>query len=70
MILICRDGATVGLSENKLNECEKILKGIKDIWPQYDIDGMKNIWIVKPGDKSKGIGLLGLLLIFKHKHWI
>lgn len=55
--LVCRrDGATVSISEDKLKECETLLKNIKQVWPQYDIDGPRNIWIVKPGDKSKGIG--------------
>lgn len=56
-LVCCRDGATVSVSENKLKECETLLKSIKQVWPQYDIDGSRNIWIVKPGDKSKGIGL-------------
>ncbi len=33
-----------------------MLRRMKKIWPQYDIDGMRNIWILKPGDKSKGVG--------------
>lgn len=46
----------VVVSESKLCECENALRRLRRIWPQYDIDGVHNIWIVKPGDKSKGIG--------------
>lgn len=33
------------------------LKEIKKFWPQSDIDGMKNIWILKPGNKCRGRGI-------------
>jgi tubulin monoglycylase TTLL3/8 len=54
---VSQDGATIEVSENKLRECESVLNQIRHMWPQYDIDGVHNIWIVKPGDKSKGIGI-------------
>ena len=51
------EGATVpNLTEGKLRESDDVLKRMKKLWPQYEIDGKRNIWIVKPGDKSKGIG--------------
>ncbi len=40
---------------NKIDEC---LKNIEQHWPQYHIDGTRNIWILKPGAKSRGRGLL------------
>ena len=32
------------------------MKKLKKFWPQFDMDGERNLWILKPGDKSKGIG--------------
>jgi len=54
---IYRHGAKVPITEGKLRECEEMLRKMKKVWPQYEIDGKRNIWIIKPGDKSKGIGL-------------
>ena len=33
-----------------------MLKKMKKVWPQFELDGDRNVWIVKPGDKSKGVG--------------
>ena len=56
-LYLCRDGATiVGVTEGVLRESEEGLERAKECMPQYEIDGLRNIWIVKPGNKSKGIG--------------
>jgi len=54
--MCCSDGATVDVDANKIPEYRQVLKHIQTLWPQYDIDGFHNMWIVKPGDKSKGVG--------------
>ncbi len=41
-----------------LNRIEQCLGVVEKIWPQYRIDGTRNIWISKPGAKSRGRGLL------------
>ncbi|XP_041972719.1 tubulin glycylase 3A-like isoform X2 [Aricia agestis] len=35
----------------------KVLSVISRYWPQMDIDGVYNIWIVKPGNKCRGKGI-------------
>ncbi|XP_016913795.2 tubulin glycylase 3A-like isoform X1 [Apis cerana] len=35
-----------------------ILKKMKKYWPQIDMDGIMNVWIMKPGNKSRGRGIV------------
>ena len=50
-----QDGG-VQITESLYREAKDVLHEISKLWPQYDIDGTRDIWIVKPADKSKGIG--------------
>ncbi|KAG7189152.1 hypothetical protein KM043_008719 [Ampulex compressa] len=34
------------------------LKKMKKYWPQMDMDGIMNVWIMKPGNKSRGRGIV------------
>ena len=34
----------------------QVIDLVKECWPQYQIDGYRNIWIVKPGALSRGRG--------------
>ncbi len=44
------------LNGAQIQEIIKVLDEIKQYWPQYSIDGYRNIWIVKPGALSRGRG--------------
>ncbi|CAF0875314.1 unnamed protein product [Brachionus calyciflorus] len=45
-------------SESLVEEVIRTLDSIKPYCPQYDIDGYRNIWIVKPGALSRGRGII------------
>ncbi|CAF0803535.1 unnamed protein product [Rotaria sordida] len=44
--------------EKYLNKIDACLKNVANHCPQYHIDGTRNIWILKPGAKSRGRGIV------------
>lgn len=40
-----------------LRNAKMVLEGIKPYWPQYNLDGYLNIWILKPADNMCGQGI-------------
>ena len=46
------------MSGSMLSEVDRLLYNLKLHMPQFEMDGYKNIWIVKPGAKSRGRGKL------------
>lgn len=45
-----------GNIEDHIRRFKNVLQQLTEIVPQDNIDGVKNIWIVKPGAKSRGRG--------------
>lgn len=41
-----------------IESAKKILEKIKILLPQYGLDGTLNIWIIKPGNKCRGRGIM------------
>ncbi|XP_044535221.1 protein monoglycylase TTLL8 [Gracilinanus agilis] len=46
--------AYIPASKTYFAQCQTILNKIMSVNPQSEIDGMRNIWILKPGAKSRG----------------
>ncbi|VDP50331.1 unnamed protein product [Schistosoma mattheei] len=40
------------------SHCQYLCKLLKKYCPQFDMDGVRNVWIVKPGAKSRGRGIV------------
>lgn len=41
-----------------MNDAKRLLERIKPVWPQFGLDGLLNIWIIKPGNKCRGRGIM------------
>uniref|UniRef100_G1QHP1 Tubulin tyrosine ligase like 8 n=1 Tax=Nomascus leucogenys TaxID=61853 RepID=G1QHP1_NOMLE len=48
--------AFISNSRNYFSQCQALLDRITSVNPQTDIDGLRNIWIMKPAAKSRGRG--------------
>ncbi|XP_022375048.1 protein monoglycylase TTLL8 [Enhydra lutris kenyoni] len=46
--------AFISSSRNHFSQCQALLNKIMSVNPQMEIDGLRNIWIIKPAAKSRG----------------
>ncbi|XP_071351231.1 tubulin monoglycylase TTLL3-like isoform X3 [Trachinotus anak] len=51
------DGAEIENGDRFVKCCEAMLQRLGEVRPQLDIDGIQNIWIIKPGAMSRGRGI-------------
>ena len=49
--------ALLGQRYKKFAEAVKILASLKEKYPQFNLDGERNIWILKPAGSSRGRGI-------------
>lgn len=50
------EGAELRHLNAQVQRCEDILQQLQALVPQMEMEGDRNIWIVKPGAKSRGRG--------------
>ncbi|XP_056660578.1 tubulin monoglycylase TTLL3 isoform X4 [Monodelphis domestica] len=55
---VVHEGAELKKAESHIQRCEDILQQLREVVPQIDMEGDRNIWIVKPGAKSRGRGIV------------
>ncbi|XP_070692929.1 tubulin monoglycylase TTLL3 [Pempheris klunzingeri] len=56
--MVVHEGATIRGIGVFVERCQAMLIRLLEVCPQLDTDGLKNIWIIKPGAKSRGRGIM------------
>ncbi|XP_023366390.1 tubulin monoglycylase TTLL3 [Otolemur garnettii] len=55
---VVHEGAELRHLDTQVQRCEDILQQLRAVVPQIDMEGDRNVWIVKPGAKSRGRGIM------------
>ncbi|KAM8758098.1 tubulin monoglycylase TTLL3 isoform 1-T2 [Acanthopagrus schlegelii] len=55
---VVHEGALIRGSSVFVERCQAMLIRLQEVCPQLDTDGLNNIWIIKPGAKSRGRGIM------------
>jgi len=55
-LFLCSEGLTIEGCEEYVERCKCMLEQMRQVCPQIETDGLSNIWIIKPGAKSRGRG--------------
>ncbi|KAM6325276.1 tubulin tyrosine ligase 3-like [Podargus strigoides] len=55
---VVHEGAGLVLSEAQQEQCQTVLQCLEERLPQLAMEGDHNVWILKPGAKSRGRGIV------------
>ncbi|XP_017335088.1 tubulin monoglycylase TTLL3 isoform X1 [Ictalurus punctatus] len=56
--LVIHDGVVLEGCSEYSERCQSMLERMRKVCSQLEIDGVNNIWIIKPGAKSRGRGIV------------
>ncbi|XP_033483383.2 tubulin monoglycylase TTLL3 [Epinephelus lanceolatus] len=56
--MVVHEGGWIRGSSVFVERCQAMLIRLQEVCPQLDTDGLNNIWIIKPGAKSRGRGIM------------
>ncbi|XP_051270312.1 tubulin monoglycylase TTLL3 isoform X2 [Dicentrarchus labrax] len=56
--MVVHEGASIRGRSVFVERCQAMLIRLQEMCPQLDTDGLNNIWIIKPGAKSRGRGIM------------